>query len=174
MLLNVGLIKLLKRALEKQLQASTDYRTLVNSVLADLIPLAVVTSQDTIYEDVKLLVDGNFAGHTLDGFWSNVGDFFKKVGSGIVTLGKKALDIPLKAIDAVKDLGGKIITTVGNITNTATGHIKDCVGSVVGTVGDVGKSLFQTLKIPLIIGCSILGVGAVIFLFFKFGRRSPV
>lgn len=174
MQLNLGLTKMLKRALEQQLQASTDYRTLVNSVLAKIIPLVLITSQDTIYEDVKLLVDGTFASPTLDGFWSNVGDFFKDIGSGIVSVAKKVIDVPLKAIDAVKDLGGKVITTVGNITNTVTGHVKDAIGGVVGTVGDVGKSLFSTLKIPLIIGCSILGVGAVIFLFIKLGRRSPV
>jgi hypothetical protein len=171
MQLNLGLTKMLKRALEQQLQSSTDYRTLVNSVLSKIIPLALVTSQDTIYEDVKLLPDGNFAGHTIDGFWSNVGDFFKNVGSGIVTVAKKIIDVPLKAIDAVKNLGGKLITTAGNVVNTVTGHVKDAVGGVVGVVGDVGKSLFSTIKIPLIIGISILGLGAVIFLFVKFGRK---
>ena len=182
--INQGVAQLMKRALQDQLSISTDYRTLINSVLGDILPLATITDMDEdILTEINLMVDDNPIGTEINAdFWKNVGSFFKNIGSGIASVAKKIIDVPLKAIDACKDVGGKVVTTVGgtanavvgtagNVVNTVTGHVADTVGGAVGAVKDVGGNLLSTLKLPLIILAGVAGLGIVIFLIIKFGRK---
>lgn len=181
--LNVGLLKLIRKALEKQLQSSTDYRTLVISALSQVLPMATITSIDNLPDELPIekALDPYGTIHP-EAFWSDVGDFFSNIGSGIASTAQKFLDVPLKLIDTCGSLGGKIvqtvggtaqtaINTVGNTINTVTGHVGTAIGSAVGAVKEVGKSLAEMLKWPLIIGVPVLVVALVVGGYFYIKKR---
>ncbi|UJG43584.1 MAG: hypothetical protein K9W46_00030 [Candidatus Heimdallarchaeum endolithica] len=175
-ILNWGLVKLLKRELQEQMEFSSDYVTLVNNALRKILPLCAVANDEDAFDAVKLFVSG----YETRGFWDTIKSTVKSTTSAVATVAKKVVDLPVKTIDALGNAAAKVVTpvaqTVQSVTPHVTNMIKDNVGhitnGVVGVAGaakDLGKGIMDSLKVPLMIVAGVAGVGIVIFLIIRFG-----
>jgi len=170
--LNFGLTKMIKRSMIEELAHSTDYKSLVNNVMKDILPISMLTVHNEAIDHIRSFVTGDYGTRTIDGdFWAGVGDFFNNIGSGIAGVVNNLIDAPANTLEALGSAAGNIITPIGQtitgiapaVTNMVTdsiGHVSDGVVDVVGVAGDVGAGLMDTIKVPLIIAVSILAVGA--------------
>ena len=170
--INRGTGKLIQRELRAQLESQTDYNALMNNVRKKYLPICAIANNKDVFD--------TFGTVTTNGFWDTIKTGITNVANTITGVVKNIFDAPAKTITSLGDAAAKIITPVAHtvesvaqtygeniapaITNMITdsvGHVTEGIVGVAGCAEDLGSNIMDSLKLPLIIIGSVLGVGLI-------------
>ena len=171
-----GLTKCIKRELTDALTVSSDYHTLVNTAMKNTLPLIGVANNKDVFEKIT----GEDL--SINGFWDSVTDGFNSFTSTITSIAQQVIESPSNLIDILGNSIANVVTPVGHIvtgvvepvTNMIQGTAGQLVEGVVGVAGaakDLGSSVIDSLKWPLIIGLPAIALVALIGAAIYFGVK---
>ena len=167
-IINRGTVKLIQRELRAQLESQTDYNALMNNVRKKYLPICAIANNKDVFE--------SFGTVTPDGFWDTIKEGITSVANTVTGVVKNIFDAPAKTLTALGDSVATIITPVAqtvqtvasvaipattNMITDSVGHVTEGVVGVAGAAEDLGSNIMDSLKLPLIIIGSVLGVGLI-------------
>lgn len=173
--INKGTAKLMQRELKSQLDSQTDYNALMNNVRKKYLPICAVANNKEMFDSIT-------KSYSTQGFWDTIKDGITNVANTVTSVVSKVLDTPANTIGALGDSVANIVTPIAQTVTTAatdiipsvTNMITDNVGNLVegvqgvaGSAVDLGGSVMDTLKIPLIIVASVLTLGIIGVIIWK-------
>ncbi|MBA7557364.1 hypothetical protein ES705_50115 [subsurface metagenome] len=183
--INTALSYLIYEELQKQLQVSTDYQALVTNTLAATIPLMALSTDKDDFEVIKAMI---INGVKMQGYRLEGGDAINPLtGTCIASVTSKPPPIKPSTNPEWTKPYGDIMTVMHTydaqqyaskhdgfpgtpqLITDEQGHVDQAAAAVTSIPQDLKSQ--KTTMILIIVGGSILLIGALVLL-FKFGLRK--